>query len=264
MKVPVSGHDAFVYTGGNQIDSAKNSVLFVHGAALDHTVWTLPARHFVRHGLNVIAVDLPGHGRSKGEARDQISDYSNWLIELLDALQISSCKVVGHSMGSLIALQSVATHPSRFDAMVLVGTAVPMRVSDSLLDFSEQNKHIAIDLLTAGGHSPSAHLGGCKNPGMWMIGGFMRLMERTSPGVLHTDLTACAGYLNGIESALKVDCTSMLILGEKDRLTPLRATRELADAIRNSRIEVLKESGHSVMAEEPNQLLDLLRQIILA
>ncbi len=263
MDVVINGHQAYVYCGGREIRHESKSVLFVHGAALDHTVWTLQARHFVRQGLNVLAVDLPGHGRSAGHARNRIEDYADWLIELLDALEIESCSLVGHSMGSLICLETAACHSARADALILVGTAVPMQVHDSILDLSSKNKHVAIDLLTAGGHSPSAHLGGSKNPGMWMIGGFMRLMEYAGPGVLHSDLAACANYLNGIKSASKVDCPSLLILGEKDRLTPVRATHELAKSIPDSKTAVMQKTGHAIMAEEPNRLLDLLRMMLL-
>ncbi len=263
MRVSVNEHDAFVFCGGQEIDPGRKSVMFVHGAAMDHTVWTLAARHFIRHGLNVLAVDLPGHGRSGGQARTCIGDYSDWLIELLDVLAIERCGLVGHSMGSLICLETAARNPSRADALVLVGTAVPMPVHDSILDLSSQNKHVAIDLLTSGGHSPAAHLGGNENPGMWMIGGFMRLMESAAPGVLHCDLKACAGYLGGVESASAVTCPTLLILGENDRLTPVRATRELAKAIGHSKTAVLHQTGHAIMAENPNRLLDLLRETLL-
>lgn len=263
MIVSVNGRDAYAYTGGRELDPGKPTVAFVHGAALDHTVWTLPARHFARHGMNVVATDLPGHGLSAGSSCSSIGDYADWLDALLEALGIEACAVVGHSMGSLISLDAAARFPKRFRALVLIGVAVPMRVTDALLDFASENRHVAIDLLTSGGHSPNAHLGGCENPGMWMLGGFMRLMERAAPGVLHGDLNACNGYVDGVDAAGKVNCHATLILGEKDRLTPAKAARELASALPSSETCVLPETGHAIMTERSDMLLDLLRRSVM-
>ena len=66
MRLTVDGHSVFVYTGNSEHIHNQSAVVFIHGAGLDHTVWVLPSRYFSRHGFNVIAPDLPGHGRSSG------------------------------------------------------------------------------------------------------------------------------------------------------------------------------------------------------
>ena len=107
-----------------------------------HTVWTLPARYFARHGWNVLAVDLPGHGLSEGKVLAEISQYADWLVEVLNAVGIEQTAIIGHSMGSLITLDCAARHPSRIRALVLVGTAVPMPVTDQLLNAANATDHI--------------------------------------------------------------------------------------------------------------------------
>ena len=262
MQIPLHGYSAYAFTGGKDIDPTKPSALFVHGASLDHTVWTLPARYFARHGWNVLAVDLPGHGLSEGKVLAEISQYADWLVEVLNAVGIEQTAIIGHSMGSLITLDCAARHPSRIRALVLVGTAVPMPVTDQLLNAANANDHIAIEMLTAWGHSPAAHFGGNETPGMWMIGGLMRLFERGKAGVLYNDLNACNNYTSGLEAARNIQCPTMLILGQHDMLTPTRAARELAKEIEDSQTVVLPHTGHTIMSERPDALLDSLIQMV--
>lgn len=262
MKIPLSQHLAYAFTSGHEIDPAKPSVMFVHGASLDHTVWTLPARHFARHGRNVLAVDLPGHGLSEGPYLPQIGHYADWLIEVLDALDISKTALVGHSMGSLVTLDCAARYPDRIRALAMVGTAVPMSVTEQLLNAADKNPQSAIEMLTAWGHSTDAHFGGNETPGMWMIGGLLRLFERGKPGALLNDLNACNEYKTGLSAAGNVKCPTMLILGEYDLLTPARFAKKLASQIENSRTVLLNRTGHTIMSEKPDALLDALIQIV--
>ena len=262
MKFQVNGYDAFAFTGAQQIDPSRETVMFVHGASLDHTVWTLPARHFARRGLNVLAVDLPGHGLSDGECQSEIPGYADWVIRFLDTVGIKQTALVGHSMGSLIALDCASRYPECIRSLVLVGTAVPMPVTDQLLHAAKHNVHEAIEMLTAWGHSPGAHFGGNETPGMWMIGGLMRLFERGGPGVLHNDLLACNNYLDGMEAAKQVKCPALLILGQHDMLTPARVGRALAAEIENSQTVVLEKTGHTIMSEKPDALLDCLIRMV--
>ena len=262
MKVRIRNSTTYIFTGGRTIDPSNSSVLFVHGASLDHTVWTLPARHFARHGRNVLAVDLPGHGLSKGEYLPSIGEYADWLVSVLDEFDIEQTALVGHSMGSLITLECSARYPDRVRSLVLVGTAVPMPVTDHLLNAAFENDHSAIEMLTAWGHSPAAHFGGNETPGMWMIGGLMRLFERGRPGALHNDLNACNLYTNGTEAAEAVRCPTMLILGEHDMLTPARFAQKLAKHIKYSTTYILPKTGHTIMSEQPDALLDCLIEIV--
>ncbi len=262
MKVQVNGLPAYAFNGNQPINPERPTVLFVHGAALDHTVWTLPARYFSRQGHNVLAVDLPGHGLSEGKCQSAISDYADWLIEFLEAVGIEQTALVGHSMGSLIALDCAGRYIDRIRALVLIGTAVPMPVTDLLLDAAKNNTQRAIEMLTAWGHSPSAHIGGNETPGMWMIGGLARLFERGGLGTLYNDLMACNNYMNGMVAARNVACPTMLILGEHDMLTPARAAEKLTAEIENSQTIVLEKTGHTIMSEKPDSLLDCLIRIV--
>jgi len=258
VEVRVKGHKAYLATGNREPDPKKETVLFVHGTGQDHTIWVLPTRYFARHGKNVLAVDLPGHGRSGGKPLESIEAMADWLIDVLDATGLSKAAVVGHSLGSLVTIAAAARHPERVRAIVLVGTTVPMPVSGFLLENARQDKHVAIEMLNFWGYSKSAQLGGNATPGNWMLGGGVRLMEKARPGVIHTDLKACNDYIEGLGDAANVKCPALLILGERDLLTPTRSARQLTQTLPNAETVILAGSGHAVLAEQPDPVLDQL------
>ena len=262
MLFEIDGKAAYAATGGNEPDTARETVIFVHGTGQDHSIWVLPTRYFARHDRNVLAVDLPGHGRSAGAPLATVEAIADWLIALLDAADLGTAAVVGHSLGSLAAIAAAARHPDRVRAIALVGTAVPMPVSDMLLEAAENNRHEAIDMLTTWGYSRSAQLGGNPTPGNWMAIAGMRLMERAAPGVIHTDLKACNEYRDGLEHAAMVRCPALLILGERDRLTPPRAAAKLAQTLPCATTVVLEACGHAMLAEQSDSVLDQLIRVV--
>ena len=262
MKTLVDGKSVYIYTNYREIDSNKESVVFVHGAGVDHTVWTLFSRHLARHGRNVIALDTPGHGRSDGEPLGSIEEMADWVIAVLDALGIAEAAVVGHSMGSLVALDSAARHPDRVRAIALICSSAPMPVSAAILDASAANDPTAFNMLTEYGYSKRHLFGGNSNPGMWMVGSTLRLFERSRPNVLHNDMNACNIYSAGLDRAAAVNCPVLMVLGRGDRLTPARGTLPLQQALHDPRVVVLKEAGHTLMIEAPNLLLDALRDFL--
>ena len=262
MKLRPGGHDTYCYTRDREIDPAADSIVFVHGAGMDHTVWTPFARHFARHGRNVVAVDLPGHGRSAGAPLESIEEISDWLILLLDALAITRAAIVGHSLGSIVALDAAARHPERVRAIALVGTTAPMPVSQAILDAAAADAPEAFHMLTEFGFSRRHLYGGSSNPGMWMAGASLRLQQRSAPGVLHADMNACNNYDSGLQRAAQVSCPVLVVAGDGDRLTPLRGAQPLLAALPSPVVRVLRGSGHSLMSEAPNALLAALRALL--
>ncbi len=260
MYLTVADKKVFAYTANRTFDAGKPTVVFVHGAANDHSVWALQSRYFAYHGWNALAVDLPGHGKSAGKALDSIAGLADWVMTLLDAAGAQSAALVGHSMGSLVALEAAARFPARVSKIALAGTAVPMPVSPVLLGASQASDHLAYEMINAFAHSAPAQIGGNRVPGAWMMGSSMRLMERSEDGVLFADFTACNRYTTGLEAAAKVRCPTLLILGKRDLMTPMKAASELGGKIPGARTVVLEGAGHALMAERPDEVLDALRQ----
>src|SRR5689334_24009099 len=106
MQFIVQGYPAFAYTGGKAYAPKTPAIVFIHGAAFDHSVWQWQSRHLANHGFMVLAPDLPAHGKSPGAARASIADMADWVGALIDAAALDKVAVVGHSMGSLVALET--------------------------------------------------------------------------------------------------------------------------------------------------------------
>jgi len=258
MQLRVDGRSAFAYTAAHDIQPAARSIVFVHGAGLDHSWWGLQSRYFGYHGFNVLAVDLPAHGRSEGPALGSVGDMADWMGRVLDAAGLKYAVVVGHSMGSLIALEFAARYPARAEKIALIGTAYPMKVSDGFLDAARRNDQAAYDMETIWGHAAQVPLAGNPNPGMWMYGDTLARLARLAPGVLHADLLACNAYTEGMEAAAKVQCPALFVLGARDMMTPPRAAQGLAAALKDAKTVTIGPSGHSLMAEAPDATLDAL------
>ena len=262
MDIKIGKTTAFAATGGRPFDKKQPTVIFIHGAGMDHSVWSLQTRYFAFHGQNVLAIDLPGHGRTPGPALATIPEMADWVITLLDALDIKEAAFVGHSLGSLISFDAAARYPKRVTAIALLGTSIPMGVTDLLLNAAKNNDHAAYDMVTIWGHSQDGQTGASKAPGLWMTGGSVSLLERSAPGILHSGLNAANEYRNGLDLAGNIKCPTLLILGARDSMTPAKAAKPLADAIPHARTIILPGCGHMMMAEQPDEVLDALISIL--
>ena len=254
--------DIYAFSGEKGLQSTDHPIIFIHGTGMDHTVWTLPTRYFLRKKRNVLSIDLPGHGRSKGPALDSIPKIADWLMNYLDNLGINTFSIVGHSMGSLIALETSALLPTRCLNLVMVGTAFPMQVSEALLNYAKNNDPKAINILTYLGYSYKGRIGSNTNPGIWMTGSTKKLLERSKKNVIYKDLIACSEYSKGISSAKMYKGQVMLIIGENDYLTPPYKAEDLIDSFKKPLIKRVKDSGHTLLVEKPNQVLDYLIEIL--
>jgi len=258
VQLNVAGRRTYAYTGSRALARARPTIVFVHGAANDHSVWALQSRYFAHHGCNVLAVDLPGHGRSDGAPLASVEAIADWIAALLDAAGTEAATLVGHSLGSLAVLETAARHAQRVTRIALLGPSAPMPVADALLDAAKRDDHAAFEMINAWSFSPADQLGGNPWPGLWMTGNSMRLMERSKPGVLYADLAACRGYANGLDAAAKVRCPTLVIVGERDQMTPPRNAQALIAALADKRVVTIPGSGHSLMAEAPDAVLDAL------
>ncbi|NYH13127.1 pimeloyl-ACP methyl ester carboxylesterase [Paraburkholderia bryophila] len=213
----------------------------------------------------MLAVDLPGHCRSSGPALTSVPAMADWLAALLDAAGVQRAFVAGHSMGSLIALDFAGRYPERATHLALLATAIPMTVSDTLLDAALNREPEAIGMVNEWSHSTLAAKPSCPGPGFWLHGMNQRLMERVSARgeahLFHTDFSACNGYTDGLARAAQVRCAARVVVGRRDAMTPPRAAKALADALAQAGVAVdtvTLEAGHALMTEQPDATLDAL------
>jgi pimeloyl-ACP methyl ester carboxylesterase len=232
----------------------------------DHSVWTLLARWFAHHGHGVLALDLPGHVRSEGPPLPDIGTLADWVLALLAAAGVSQpAALVGHSMGSLIALEAAGRATSRIRRLVMVATAYPMVVSDRLLAGALSDPLAAIDLVNSLSLSTHAAKPSYPGPGAWLHGGGRALMRRVLADagglpLFHHDFSVCNDYRSGTQAAADCRCPATLILGSRDQMTRPEAAAGIAAAL-NARV-VMLPGGHALMQEQPDAVLAALRRAL--
>ena len=275
MYLTVLGNPTYCYTGGKAFDAAKRTVVFIHGVLNDHSAWILQTRYLAHHGFNVLAVDLPGHGKSAGVNRDiapclSVETAADFILALLDAAGIKSATLVGHSFGSLIALEAAARAPDRITHLAMVGTAFPMPVSPALLDASLNQPLKAIDMVNTYSHSMLAPPPSSLGPGTWLYGSAKALMRRvqasnTAFNLFFTGFTACNDYKNGLAGVLSIKAAMLFIVGKFDQMAHSKASQTLIDAAKTSQKNVkvvTLDAGHQMMSEAPDGVLMALKDFL--
>ena len=257
MDLALDGARVFLADQGRAFDPGKPTLLFVHGAGMDHSVWPLQARHFAYRGCNALALDLPGHGRSEGALLTSIEAMADWLAAVIEALGISRASLIGHSMGALVTLACAARAPERIERIALLGAAPAMAVHPALLAAAAKPEPLAPQMICDWGFGPAGHFGGHRSPGSWMLGHALTLLGQSAGPRLHTDLAACNAY-DGLADAAQVACPALVVVGALDRMTPARQGAKLAEAIRGAALVALPGCGHMMLVEQPDATRDAL------
>jgi pimeloyl-ACP methyl ester carboxylesterase len=259
MEFVVDGHPVFAATGGRPRIAGQPDIVLLHGAGMDHTVWTPQSRHLAHRGRNVVALDLPGHGRSGGAPLDSIEALAAWVPRVLDAIGSERAVLAGHSMGALVALAAAASCPARVGGLILLGAALAMPVHPDLLCAARSGDPAAAAFILSWGVGRRAQLGGSQIPGLWMLGGGRRLLaQRGAAAALGVDLAACAAYGGGAAAASRIVCPALIVIGTLDRMAPPKGGRALAAAIPGARHVEIAEAGHMMMIEQPDRTLDAM------
>ncbi len=270
MELLVNGANTYCYTGGKAFNAAQPTIVFIHGVLNDHSVWSLQSRYLAHHGWNVLAVDLPGHCRSGGEAPSTVEEAADFIAALLEAAGVEKAALVGHSWGSLIALEAAARLKERVSHLVLVGTAFPMKVSPALLDAALNEPMKALKLVNVFSRSTLAPKPSSLGPGTWVYGAAMALGRRVlasnrEVNVFHRGFVACNSYANGEAAIAQITCPVLFLLGAQDQMTPPKAAQGLVKAARSTGKTVLTASvpvGHHQMSEAPDETLFAIRDFL--
>lgn len=270
MYLQVNGASSYCYNGGKPFDPAKPTVVFIHGVLHDHSVWILQTRYLAHHGWNVLAVDLPGHCRSEGEAPSSVEEAADFVGALLDAAGVHQAALVGHSWGSLIAMEAAARLKDRVTHVVLVGTAFPMKVSPALIEASLNEPEKGMRMINVFSRSTLAAPPSALGPGTWVYGGSLALNRRvlrSNPkvNVFHRGFVACDSYQGGEAAMAALTCPVLFLLGGLDQMTSPKAAQGLIKAAQaaGQRVQVVTlPVGHHQMTETPDQTLFAIRDFL--
>jgi pimeloyl-ACP methyl ester carboxylesterase len=270
MYIDVQSSPTYCYTGGRPFDASKPTVVFIHGVLNDHSVWILQSRYLAHHGWNVLAVDLPGHGKSAGEAPASVEEAADFIVALLDAAGVKKAALIGHSWGSLIALEAAARLKERASHLVLVGTAYPMKVSPALIEASLNDPMKALTMVNVFSRSTLAAPPSALGPGTWVYGASMALGKRvlaSNPevNVFHRGFVACDRYANGDQAIAAITCPVLFLLGTQDQMTQPKAAQGLIQAARlaGKTVQLFNVPvGHHQMTEAPDDTLFAIRDFL--
>ena len=247
----------FVSTGGLDFDKEKPSVLLMHGSGLTHIVWSLHEQFYASQGFNVLSVDLPGHGNSQGPSLKSIEDISYWVKNLMQNLKIRKIIFIGHSQGCLVGIDFASKYPNLIKGLVLVAGSYKMPVNQDLIDLSEAGDDKAILLMMKWGYEGSkAFIGG--NPVKKIINSSREIIE-----ILSVDLNACNNYKDGKESLEKINCSTLCIFGDLDKMVPLKVGNKMSELIKNSETKVISNCGHMIIFEKAFEMREIVKKFIL-
>jgi len=246
----------FVSTGGMEIDTKKPTILLMHGSGLSHIVWSLHEQFYVAQGFNVLAIDLPGHGNSEGPALKSIQEISDWVKKLMNEINIKTITFVGHSQGSLVGIDFGSRYPELINKLVLVSGSYRMPVNQDLIDLAEAGDEKAVLLMMKWGYEGSkAFIGG--NPVKKIINSSREIRE-----ILAVDLNACNNYKDGKESLEKINCPTLCIFGDLDKMVPLEVGNKMAAMIKNSEKKVINNCGHMIIFERAFEMRKLVKEFL--
>ena len=246
----------FVSTGGMDIDKKKSTILLMHGSGLNHIVWSLHEQFYASQGFNVLSVDLPGHGNSEGPSLKSIEKISDWIKSLMLKINIEKIIIIGHSQGGLVSIDFASRYPELIEKIVLVANSYKMPVNQDLIDLAEAGDEKAVLLMMKWGYEGSkAFIGG--NPVKKIVNSARDIRE-----VLAVDLNACNNYKNGENAIKKINCPTLCIFGDLDKMVPIKVGLKMSEQITNSETKIISDCGHMIIFEKAFEMRKLVKEFI--
>ncbi len=256
MIIDVNNHKVFYLDTGELFDPKKDTVILLHGSGQSHVVWSLTAQFISDQNYNVITLDFPGHGNSEGESLKTIEDMAEWLEKVTNKIGIKNFFLVGHSQGCLISLEYFLKYSSKIKKLIFVAGSYEIPVNKNLIDLALNGDMESLNLMMKWGYGNSKRfIGG--NPLQKILNSPREVRE-----VLAVDLIACNNYKNGINAVKKIDCPTLFIFGELDKMIKLEKGKEFSDLIPGSKIHVIKNCGHMIILENAFEMRDKIVNFI--
>lgn len=227
----------------------KNPCLFfIHGSGGDHSLWSFQYAGLSK-GFNIIAVELPGHGRSEGDGEDDINKYALWVKKLLSIMKLKNVVIVGHSLGAAIALHFASNFEEMIKGVVAVGGGLKMPVNPTIFELLKTMPETAFDLI--------CKFSLAKDNRSILSETLKKSLTETKIEILYKDLAAC-DKMDLTDQVGKIKLPSLIICGKEDKMTPPELSRHIASSIGGSKICLIEGAGHMVMMERPEDFNNAL------
>ena len=238
------------------IDKNKDTIVLLHGSGLSHIVWSLIEQYLSKQNYNILAIDLPGHGNSEGRSLESIEEISDWLEKVFNELNIFKITIIGHSQGCLEALEYCYKYHNRVKSLVFVAGSYRMPVNQDLIDLAADGDDQAVKLMMKWSYEDAKKfIGG--NPVKKIINSPRDIRE-----ILAIDLVACNNYKNGSEALKSINCPTLFIFGELDKMISLEKGKKFAELIPNSKTHIIKSCGHMIMFEKAFEMREKISEFL--
>ena len=256
MIIKIKNKNTYASDSGQDIDNSKDTIVFLHGSGLSHVVWSLTEQFFSKKKYNVLSIDLPGHGNSEGPCLDSIEKIAEWLEIVFKELKLNNIILIGHSQGCLEALEYSFNYKSRLKKIVFVGGSYRMQVNKDLIDLASNGDSDAVKLM----------MKWCYEGSKKFIGGnpIEKIIQspRDISKILAVDLIACNNYSNGSDAAKAINCPTLLVFGELDKMVNLEIGKKFSNLVKNSTTHVIKGSGHMIMIEKAFEMREKILEFL--
>tara|TARA_B100001769_G_scaffold272974_1_gene268302 strand:+ start:782 stop:1558 length:777 start_codon:yes stop_codon:yes gene_type:complete len=252
----VEKQNVFASDAGKGINKNKHTIVLLHGSGLSHIVWSLTEQYLSNQNYNVLSLDLPGHGNSEGKCLSSIEKISDWIEKVFHKLSISEVTIIGHSQGCLEALEYYFRYSKKVKNLIFIGGSYKMPVNQDLIDLAKAGDDQAVKLMMKWSYENSKKfIGG--NPVEKIINSPRDIRE-----ILAIDLIACNNYMNGLEALKRINCPTLFIFGELDKMVNLEKGKKFADLVTNSKIQIIKNCGHMIMFEKAFEMREKISEFL--
>jgi pimeloyl-ACP methyl ester carboxylesterase len=242
------------WVNNSNFGAHEQSLIFIHGSGGDHSAWSHQYARLHKY-YNILAIDLPGHGRSKGSGESDVGNYYLWVRKLLDILHLKNPILVGHSLGAAITLQFALNYPQKIEGIVTVGGGMKMPVNPSLLEFLKTNPAEAIELI--------CKFSLAKENREKFMAPLIKNLTHARIDVLHGDLSACDKF-DLTQELRKISLKALVICGAEDKMTPPDFSRQITESISGTKLCLIEGAGHMVMMERPKEFNEALNKFALS
>jgi pimeloyl-ACP methyl ester carboxylesterase len=234
--------------------SSLRNLVFIHGSGADHTSWIHQYTQF-KGEFNIVAVDLPGHGRSGGKGEKDINVYTEWVRKFLDVIGMKKPVLIGHSLGAAICLTFAIKYGADLSAIVPVGGGAKMPVNPLVFEGLKKDPTAVIAL--------AAKFSLAKKHREQYSKLLVERLSNVSPKLLHGDFYACDHFdLATKLSSLKLP--TLIICGEEDKMTPRALSEYLRDNVSGAQANFIEDAGHYVMMENIEAFNTVLKKFLLS
>jgi pimeloyl-ACP methyl ester carboxylesterase len=227
-------------------------ILFIHGSGWNTHMW-YSQRDYLKSSMEVVLVDLPGHGESSGDGYDSVKECTDAVHEMIREHDLGRCYIAGHSLGGAIALSLSLAYPDILKGIILIGTGARLRVLPQILEGVIKDKENTVRNISELAFSK-------KTTSVLKDQAIYETMKCKGE-VVYNDFCACNRF--DVMDTVNSICVPVLIIcGTDDALTSPKYSLYLHEAINGSRLALIDDAGHMVMMEKPMEVNRAIEEFV--